>query len=153
MPGDVINESILIIASVILIGALVGPVYIGITYAGSSISSSALMSSQKLLTDVQIDYASNTSSTSLLVFVQNVGGVPVANIGSSTMYFGLENQEAPIGFGGPAPNWNTSVATLNPGQTMQVNITLSQALATGQFYTVMYVTPNGVSSSYTFQVS
>lgn len=153
MSSDVINESILIIASVILIGTLVGPVYIGITYAGSAISSSAIMGSEKLLTDVQIDYATNTSSTQLLVFVQNVGGVPISNIGSSSTYFGLENQEVPIGLDGPTPNWNTSIATLNPGQTMQVEITLSQALLKNQFYTVMYVTPNGVSTSYTFQVS
>lgn len=151
MPSDVINESILLIASVVLILALAGPVYAGITYAGSAISSASISGSQKLLTDIQIDYASNTTSTQLLVFVQNVGNAPVQNIQSSTMYFGLENQELPIGFGGPSPNWNSTTTILNPGQTMQVNITLSQNLLSGDFYSVMYVTPNGVTASYTFQ--
>ena len=75
---------------------------------GVQCSSSSVADSQKLLTDVQIDYAANMSSKQVDVFVQNVGSVPVRNIETSSVYFGVEYQEVPIGLGGPAPNWNAS---------------------------------------------
>jgi hypothetical protein len=45
---------------------------------------------------------------------------------------------------------NTQV--LNPGSTATITITLSQPLVKGSYYTVMYVTQNGVQAEYTFQV-
>jgi archaeal flagellar protein FlaG len=153
MPGEVMNEAILIIASVILIGALVGSVYVSITYIGGAMTASSLHGSQKLLTEVQIDYATNISSTVLAVYVQNTGSVAVVNVPTSTMYFGQENDQLPIGFGGPTPYWNTSAAILNPGQTINITITVPTPLAQNQYYTVMYVTPNGISATYTLQVA
>lgn len=153
MPGEVINESILIIASVIMIGALAGSVYVGIAYAGSALSSSSLQGSQKLLTDVQIDYATNLTSTQIAVYVQNTGSAPINFFHSSTVYFGVQNSQMPIGYGGPAPFWNSSATLLNPGSTAQVNITAAQALQKNAYYTVMYITPNGISATYTFEVA
>jgi len=153
MPGEVLNEAILIIASVVLIGALVGSVYVSITYIGGAMTQSSLHGSQKLLTDVQIDFATNISSTIISAYLQNTGSVPIQDIQLSTVYFGLENQQLPIGFGGPAPNWNTTAIILNPGQTISINITSSSTLTANQFYSLMYVTPNGISASYTLQVA
>ncbi len=153
MPGEVINEAILIIASVMLIGALVGSVYVSITYIGGAMTQSSLHGSQKLLTEVQIDYATNISSTIVSAYLQNTGSVPIQDIQLSTMYFGPQNQELPISFGGPAPNWNTTAAVLNPGQTISINITSATPLTQNQFYSMMYVTPNGISASYTLQVA
>jgi archaeal flagellar protein FlaG len=153
MPAEAINEAILIIASVILIGALAATAYVSISYLGGAMTASSIQGSDKLLTEVQIDYATNISSTTIAVFVQNVGNIPVFNVARSTLYFGPQNDEVPIGFGGPAPNWNTSSVTFNPGQTIQVNITSPSSLIQNAFYSVMYVTPNGISSSYTLQVA
>ena len=153
MPGEVMNEAILIIASVVLIGALVGSVYVSITYIGGAMTQSSIHGSQKLLTEVQIDYATNISSTTIAVYLQNTGSVPVQNIHQSTMYFGQQNSELPIGFGGSAPTWNTTATTLNPGQTIGINITNSGPLVQDQYYSMMFVTPNGISASYTLQVA
>jgi|SRR5579862_9451052 len=153
MPGEVMNEAILIIASVVIIGALIGSVYISISYIGGAMTVSSLHGSQKLLTDVQIDYATNISSTVLAVYLQNTGDVPISNVPLSTMYFGQQNDQLPIGFGGSAPYWNTSASILNPGQTINITITSLAPLTQNQYYTVMYVTPNGISASYTLQVA
>jgi len=153
MPGEVMNEAILIIASVVLIGALIGSVYVSITYIGGAMTESSLHGSQKLLTDVQIDYATNVSSTVVSAYLQNTGSVPIQDFQLSTVYFGPENQELPIGFGGPAPNWNATAAVLNPGQTININITAAAPLSENQFYSLMVVTPNGISASYTLQVA
>ena len=153
MPGEVMNEAILIIASVVLIGALVGSVYVSISYIGGAMTASSLHGSQKLLTEVQIDYATNISSSVLAIYIQNTGSVPVSNVFLSTMYFGVQNDQQPIGFGGSAPYWNTTATILNPGQTINVTITVPAPLIQNQYYSILYVTPNGVSTTYTLQVA
>ena len=153
MPTEAISEAILLIASVVLIATLASGLYISIGYISGATISSSLHNSQKLLTQVQIVFATNISSTTLYVYIQNIGEYPVYNFALGTLYFGLENQEQPIGYGGPAPSWSTNTQVLNPGSTAQITITLSSSLVKGSFYTVMYVTPNGVSSSYTFEVT
>jgi archaeal flagellar protein FlaG len=153
MPGEVINEAILIIASIVLIGALVGSVYVSITYIGGAMTASSIHGSQKLLTDIQIDYATNITSTVVAVYIQNTGSVPVLSVPTSTVYFGQQNDELPIGFNSSAPTWNTASSTLNPGETMSINITAPAPLVQDQYYSLMYVTPNGISASYTLQVA
>jgi archaeal flagellar protein FlaG len=153
MPGEVMNEAILIIASIVLIGALIGSVYVSITYIGGAMTESSLHGSQKLLTDLQIDYATNVSSTTIVAFVQNTGSIAITSISFSTMYFGPQNEELPIGYGNVTPGWNTTTTTLNPGQTMSLNITSATPLVEDQYYSMMYVTPNGISASYTLQVA
>jgi archaeal flagellar protein FlaG len=153
MPGEVMNEAILVIASVVLIGALVGSVYVSITYIGGAMTASSVRGSQKLLTEVQIDYATNISSSTIAVYLQNTGSVAIENIPVSTFYFGPQNAELPIGFGGAAPYWNTTATVLNPGQTISINVTSPTPLTQNQYYSLMYVTPNGISASYTLQVA
>jgi flagellar protein FlaG len=152
MPGEAVSEAILIIAGVIMIGVLAGSVYLSISYIGSAVDASSLAGSQRLLTDIQIVFATNTTSTTVYVYLQNIGEQPVENLGLGTLYFGLENQQQPVGYGGPAPSWTTNTQTLNPGSTATIVLTLSQALTKGSYYTVMYVTQNGAQAEYTFQV-
>ena len=152
MVSEVISEAILLIASVIMIGALVGAVYFSISYIGTALTSSSLLNSEKLLTTVQVVYATNVTSTKVYVYVQNVGAEPVQGVAQSTLYFGLENQQQPVGYGGPAPNWSASVEVLNPGSTMTLTLNLARPLVKYGFYTVMFDTPNGATSTYTFEV-
>lgn len=147
------NEAILIIASIVLIGALIGSVYVSITYIGGAMTESSMHGSEKLLTDVQIDYATNISSTTIAAFLQNTGSVPVQDVSFSTMYFGPQNQELPIGYGNVTPGWNTTATILNPGQTISINITSATPLAVNEYYSMMFVTSNGISASYTLQVA
>jgi len=147
------NEAILIIASVVLIGALIGSVYVSITYIGGAMTESSLHGSQKLLTQIQVDYATNITSTTVDAFIQNTGSVPIQGITFSTVYFGQENQEFPIGYGNETPGWNTTTSILNPGQTMSVNITSASPLIVNEYYSMIFVTQNGISASYTLQVA
>jgi len=152
MPGEAVSEAILIIAGVIMIGVLASAVYLSISYIGGAVDASSLAGSQRLLTDVQIVFATNTSSTTLLVYLQNIGEQPVYNVPLGTLYFGPENQQQPVGYGGTAPDWTVNTQVLNPGSTATITINLAQPLAKGAYYTVMYVTQNGVQTQYTFQV-
>jgi archaeal flagellar protein FlaG len=153
MPGEVMNEAILIIASIVLIGALIGSVYVSITYIGGAMTESSMHGSEKLLTDIQIDYATNITSTIVAAFIQNTGSVAVQDVSFSTMYFGPQNQEFPIGFGSEIPGWNTTATVLNPGETISINITSATPLSQNEYYSMMFVTPNGISASYTLQVA
>lgn len=152
MPGEAVSEAILIIAGVVMIGILASAVYLSISYIGSAVDASSLAGSQRLLTDVQIVFATNTSSTTVYVYLQNVGEQPVYDVPLGTLYFGLENQQQPIGYGGSPPDWTVNTQVLNPGSTATITITLSQPLVKGDYYTVMYVTQNGIETEYTFQV-
>ncbi len=152
VPGEAVSEAILIIAGVIMIGVLAGTIYLSISYIGSAVDASSLAGSQRLLTEVQIVFATNTTSTTLYAYLQNIGEQPVYNLQLGTLYFGLENQQQPIGYNAPAPSWSVNMQVLNPGSTATITITLSQPLVKGSYYTVMYVTQNGVQAEYTFQV-
>jgi flagellar protein FlaG len=152
MPGEAISEAILVIAGVVMIGILAGAIYVSLSYIGSAVDSSSLMGSQRLMTQVQVAFATNTTSTTVYVYLQNIGEEPVYNVPQGTLYFGPEGEEQPVGYGVTAPAWTSNALLLNPGYTATITLTLSQPLSKGSYYTVMYVTQNGVSTEYTFQV-
>lgn len=151
MAGEAVSEAILVIAGIIMIGMLAGTVYMSVSYIGSAMDASSIAGSKKLLTEVQIVFATNTSSTTLYVYLQNVGEQPVY-VSLGTLYFGPQGRQQPIGYGGPAPSWTTNIQLLNPGSTATLSVALAEPLVKGGYYTVMYVTQNGVQAEYTFQV-
>jgi len=151
MAGEVISESILIIASITLIGILAGAVFYAITSMGSGLDSMSNLMSQKLTTSLEIIYATNTSSTEVVFYLQNLGQTPVY-FSSSTVYFGKLYSLQPIGYSSPAPSWTSQTTVLNPGETAEITITLSTQLQQNQDYEIMFVTSNGYETSYVFEV-
>ncbi|TRM84751.1 flagellar biosynthesis protein FlaG, partial [Sulfolobus sp. A20-N-G8] len=63
MTSEVISESIMLIVAITLIGVLAGIVFSVVSSIATSMSSNSILESQRLLTDLQIDYATNTSPT------------------------------------------------------------------------------------------
>lgn len=151
MAGEVISESILIIASITLIGILAGAVFYAITSMGSGLDSMSNLMSQKLTTSLEIIYATNTSSTEVVFYLQNLGQTSVY-FSSSTVYFGKLYSLQPIGYSSPAPSWTSQTTVLNPGETAEITITLSTQLQQNQDYEIMFVTSNGYETSYVFEV-
>ncbi len=151
MASEIISESIMIIASVILVGILAGVLYSSVSMIGTQYSSYAILQSQKLTMDLQIVYATNTSPTQIVVYLQNVGMTSIPNLQTSTLYVGPQGQLTPVGYGTSPPSWNSPAQSLNPGSTVQLTISLSSPLKAG-YYTVMFVSSTGFSTSYTFQV-
>lgn len=151
MAGEAVSEAILVIAGIMMIGMLAGTVYLSVSYIGSALDASSLAGSKKLLTEVEVVFATNTSPTTLYVYLQNVGEQPVY-VSLGTLYFGPQGGQQPIGYGGPPPSWTANTQLLNPGSTATITVSLSEPLVKGGYYTVMYVTQNGVKAEYTFEV-
>jgi|ECHvirMinimDraft_2_1075157.scaffolds.fasta_scaffold02676_2 flagellar protein FlaG len=153
MASEIISESIMVIATIVLVGVLAGALFYTVSTMSTSMASYTVLQSQRLTTDVQIVYATNTSSTQIVAYVQNVGESTVFNLGSSQVYFGPQGGLQQLGFNSVAPSWTTSSSTLSPGQTVKLTLTLSSPLTQGQYYTIMFVTPTGYQTEYTFQVT
>ncbi|QIW22709.1 flagellar biosynthesis protein FlaG [Sulfolobus sp. S-194] len=154
MASEAISESIMLIVSIVLIGALAGIVFSLVSSISTSMMSYGLLESQKLVTNLQIDYATNTSPTTVVVYLQNVGESTIFNLDQSILYFGPEGNLQQIGYNtGTPPYWTVNINTLYPGSVAKITIYLSSPLSSNQYYTVEIYTPNGYSVSYTFGVS
>ncbi|MCH1770293.1 MULTISPECIES: hypothetical protein [Metallosphaera] len=152
MAGEIISESILIIASITLVGVLVAGVYFSLTSISSGMSSMSLSLSQKLTTDLKIVYATNVSSTTVVIYIQNTGETDIF-MSSSTLYFGKVYQLQPTGYSTSSPpNWTSSVAVLSPGSTAKITLTLPAPLQQYQYYEAMFVAQNGYETDYVFEV-
>jgi flagellar protein FlaG len=154
VASEVVSEAIMLIVSITLIGVLAGVVFSVVSSISTSMASYATLQSQKLLTDLQIDYATNISPTTVVVYLQNIGEVTVFNLQNSVLYFGPQGNMQQIGYNtGTPPYWTISTNVLNPGSVAKITIYLSSPLTSTQYYTIEFVTSNGYSVSYTFGVS
>ncbi len=152
MAGEIISESILIIASITLVGVLVAGVYYSLTSISSGMSSMSISLSQKLTTDLKIVYVTNTSSNTVVIYLQNIGETNILMV-SSTLYFGKLYQLEPAGYSSTSPpNWTSSMTVLSPGNTAKITLTVPTSLQQGQYYEVMFDAQNGYETSYVFEV-
>ncbi|WP_238027086.1 hypothetical protein [Metallosphaera javensis (ex Hofmann et al. 2022)] len=152
MAGEIISESILIIASVTLVGVLVAGVYYSLTSISSGMSSMSLSLAQKMTTDLKIVYVTNTSSDTVVIYLQNIGETSIL-MSSSTLFFGKVYQLQPTGYSTTSPpNWTSSVTILSPGSTAKITLTLPAPLQQGQYYEVMFDAQNGYETNYVFEV-
>lgn len=151
MAGEVISESILIIASIVLVGILASAVFYAVTFMSTGFDSAAVNMAQRLTTSLTIVYATNTSSNTVVFYIQNVGQTPVY-MSSSTVYFGKVYELQQLGYNS-VPGWSTTTTVLYPGSTAQVTITLSCTLQQNQYYEIMFVAPNGYETTYVFEVT
>ncbi|MCW1302543.1 MAG: flagellar biosynthesis protein FlaG [Candidatus Rehaiarchaeum fermentans] len=154
MTSEVISESIMLIATITLIGILVGIVFSVVSSISTSMASYATFQSQKLLTNLQIDYATNTSPTTVVIYLHNIGEATIFNLKNSILYFGPQGNLQQIGYdNGTPPYWVVSTNVLYPGSVAEITIYLSTPLSTSQYYMIQFVTSNGYSTSYVFGVS
>lgn len=152
MAGEIISESLLTVASIVLVGILFTAIIYSITSIGSGLDSMSTLLSKKMVTSLKIVYATNTSSTQVVFYLQNIGQEPIY-ISTSTVYFGKLYSLQPIGYSSTTPpSWTSQINILNPGQTAQINITLSSPLQINQDYEIMFVTSAGYEVTYVFEV-
>jgi|BEDMetMinimDraft_2_1075160.scaffolds.fasta_scaffold00158_16 flagellar protein FlaG len=152
MAGEIVSEAILVIASVTLVGILVAGVYFSVSSISSGMSSMSTGLSQRLVTDVKVIYATNTSPTTVVFYVQNIGETEVY-MPFSSVYFGKVYQLQQVGYSASSPpSWTSSVSVLSPGGTAAVTVTLPSQLQPNQYYEVMFVTQNGYQTDYVFEV-
>lgn len=152
MAGEIISESLLVIASVVLAGILFAAIVSSISSIGSALTSMSTLLSKRMVTSLKIVYATNTSSTEVVFYLQNIGEEPVY-ISTSTIYFGKLYSLQPIGYSSSTPpSWTSQTTILNPGETAEITITLSSPLQANQLYEILFVTSSGYEVNYVFEV-
>jgi len=158
MASGIISEGVLIIASVIIAGALTGIVIAKVGTFEGYYTETTEAQKEKMLTKFEIIHVSQINSTSVNIWVKNTGLGPITKLDMVDAYFGLINAVDYVGYAsGSAPQWvfnGTSVSsTWSQGQTIQIALQDSSALTSSESYLVQFVVSNGVSDDYIFSVS
>ncbi len=155
MVSAPITEGILLIGAVIMAAGLSAAV---IGHAGafqSAFSTATGVEKDIILTKIKILYATNSSSTNATVWVKNIGANPISSVDNVDVYFGKIGSITRIPYNaGSAPQWtwSTPVTLWQTKDTVQINISLDQALVDNATYSIRITTPNGVSDDYVFSV-
>ena len=154
MASNLIGEAILIIASVIVAGSVAGIVMSKVGVFESTVTSTSEAQKDKMLTKIEIIYASNSTDTDLNVWVKNIGKNPVSGLNKADLYFGPIDAASrfPYVLGGGADSWeyHPSLPTLwQEMDTVQLNVT-DDDLTKNTTYFLRFTTPNGVSDDYIF---
>jgi archaellum component FlaG (FlaF/FlaG flagellin family) len=158
MASGVISEGVLIIASVIIAGALTGVVISKVGTFEGYYTATTEAQKEKMLTKFEIIHVSQINSTSVNVWVKNTGLGPITKLDMVDAYFGLINAVDYVGYAsGSTPQWvynGTSTSSVwSQGQTIQITLQDSSALTSNESYLVQFVVSNGVSDDYIFSVS
>ena len=158
MASGIISEGVLIIASVIIAGALTGIVIAKVGTFEGYYTATTEAQKEKMLSKFEIIHVSQINSTSVNIWVKNTGLGPITKLDMVDAYFGLINAVDYVGYAsGSAPQWvfnGTSVSsTWSQGQTIQIALQDSSALTSSESYLVQFVVSNGVSDDYIFSVS
>ena len=159
MASGIIGEGVMIIASVIVAGALAGVILNQVGVFESTTVQATDAQQEKILTKIKIVYASNSTDTEVDVWVKNVGKQPIVAVDNIDIFFGEINSvsnyvyDADAGFvdgtwdfaSGTAPTiWQSM-------NTTQIEIDES-SLQEDTTYVVRVTTPNGIFDEYIFSV-
>ena len=116
---------------------------------------------EKALMDIKIVFATNTSSTTVKVWIKNVGQKPLSKnlITRASLIFGPSSQCELISYNSSTPpSWTFQLAydadgdgVWDPSETIELTITWSETLAPGDYY-VKFIMHNGVSDDYYFSI-
>ena len=156
MAAGLIGEAILIIASVIVAGALAGMILSQVGVFESTIAQTTDAQQEKMLTKIKIVYASNSTDNSVDVWVKNIGKNPIVSTTNMDIFFGVIEQGERYGYeiGSNDGTWeftNGPPSVWQAMNTTQINID-ETSLAKGTTYVVRVTTPNGVFDEYIFSL-
>ncbi len=157
MASAVVSETILIIASVIVAGALSATVLSQMSVFDSAFSASTENQKDAVLTKIKIIYATNTTSTKVSSWVKNIGMSPIKEPNLVDVYFGKLGsvQRIPFNVTGSTPTWNYSsaITTWQIKETAQINIYYNTNLIKNSTYVIKATTPNGIVDDHIFSIS
>ncbi|WP_101477170.1 flagellin [Candidatus Nitrosotalea bavarica] len=151
MGSAVITEAILLIASVIIAGALAGVVMTKVGTFQSTFTQTTENQKQTVLTNIKILYAQNSTSSSVTAWVKNVGTYSITNTQNIDVYFGQTGSMQRISYnaaGSPSWAFPSQVTSWDKANTVQINITDLSIIKCGSVYELQVTTPNGVSDEY-----
>jgi hypothetical protein len=153
MGANIVSETYLTIAAVIAASILGGAIAFGTTTMSDSMKAAWLHASDRSKVMVDAVFAFGGSGDNVAcIFVKNTGRRPLydGEIKLSDVFFGPRGafERIPYSESGTAPRWTYSIvnddgdAVWEPGETVQINITLTYNLTSGDYY-FRFVTPFG----------
>ena len=152
--NEVMSEAILLIASITLASLL--SVLVISKYGVFESTFGTMVNNERttLLAKIKVVYAHDNGS-SVVVWVKNVGSVPIIEVSKMDVYFGVYGSASYIPYNvSSLPTWSYKIYNGNvwaPGLTMLITIKLSSSLTSGVYY-VKVMTYEGASDEYVFSV-
>ena len=161
MTSTIFSEAFLTISSIAIATILAASIIAGVNQMNNIQVSIAMDMEEKIGQKVKIIYASTDGSTTVYLWIKNIGIKPIALnlVGEGELYFGQLGQEKLIPFNTSSlPTWNYTIVD-NPdndgywdrSETIQLNIYLDTALQQGDYH-VLYTTYLGELSDYYFSI-
>ena len=159
MASAIIGEGIMIIASVIVAGALAGVILNQVGVFQSTIVETTGAQQEKMLTKVKIVYASNSTDNVVDVWVKNTGKNPVTSVTNMDVFFGEIGQVTRYTYDA-SPSFSDNTWDFASGSaptvwqvlnTTQIEIDES-SLQKDVTYVVRITTPNGIFDEYIFSL-
>ncbi len=161
MSADTFVSAILIITAVVAVGILVNAVYPIVWSSASTFSSSAHETDTRMRTDFKIvnTYA-KSGTANAQIFIKNLGSTRLGSdeIQTADVYIVSPDALVNPSYGGAVPSWtfslkNSDNAFWDNGETVEIDITLSENFDAADTYTFQFVLPNGVQRSVEFTPS
>ncbi len=153
-----IITTLMITASVVAAVLVFNAAYPAIVQGNGAVLSMRSRIDERLRSQIEVIHACKSADyvDVALVWVKNVGSVPIKAVERCDVFFGPEGDFAQIPYGSGDPHWEYAVENApywEPTATLRVTIDLDYALAPGERYFFKMVTPNGVSDDYYFSIS
>lgn len=135
--------------------AIFNGLHTAITQGSGAVTSATAKVSDRIKSRVDIIHVSDNSTT-VDLWVKNVGTSNIGDIGKSDIFFGPEDNFDRVIYGGSTPPyWDYEIeggyTTWKPTVTLHVTIHLASALSTNTYFAKIII-PNGISDDTTFGV-
>jgi archaellum component FlaG (FlaF/FlaG flagellin family) len=158
MASSTISDGIVLIA-VVIAAATISQVFltsIGGLQRGSVVMSEKL--SDKMETEIAILKAVNTSSTTVKVWVKNVGRsiMPLDSVKAGDILFGEYGDFDYLSFSESGAGWDYDIlgstdSHWQPSETIEITVTSGSDLNKGDYY-FSYTTHNGINEELIFSI-
>lgn len=158
MASSTVSDGIVLIA-VVIAAATISQVFlssIGGLQRGSVVMSEKL--SDKMETEIAILKAVNTSSTTVKVWIKNVGRsiMPLDSVKAGDVLFGEYGDFDYLTFNETGAGWDYNIlgstdSNWQPSETIEVTVTSASDFAKGDYY-FSYTTHNGINEELIFSI-
>ncbi len=151
LVSNIFTESIILVSSIILATTFTGIIISKAGTLEAIFTSTTASKRSTILTDIKIIYATNTTSSTIVVWVKNIGKQPIVEIESVDVYFGAINSVNRIPYSASStPSWayeDNSIWDIMETKKIIINYGTPLSQTT---YLIKVTTPNGVSNEYIF---
>ncbi|MCL6430347.1 MAG: flagellin [Anaerolineae bacterium] len=149
---------LMIVASVVAAVLVFNAAYPAIVQGNGAVLSMKSRIDERLRSQIEVIHACKSADyvDVALVWVKNVGSVPIKAVERCDVFFGPEGRFTRIPYGSGDPHWEYAVENApywEPTATLRVVVDVDYSIAPGERYFFKMVTPSGVSDEFYFSTS